>query len=703
MEHVSPLAGVPTAAGLRSRADRWLAPLAGLCAAGPVMASTLRALHHGWLPAGDQAIIATRAYDVLTSRTPLVGQHSDAGALTHHALYSLGPMLYWLLALPARLASPGTLTLTVGMLNTAAILGIVVLARRHGGRVLMFATALAVAIMSRSLATEVLHDVWNPAVGLFPFTLLVFLCWSLACGEYRLLPLTVLVASFVIQCQLAFLAPSLGALAIGMAGLVVSLRSPGAGLDGRVSGEPGSVRRWVLAALLIAVVCWTPPAIDQIEGNPGNLTAVVRAARANKTTLGAGVGWHAVALTVGIPPWWLTDPASPWQRKNEVRQAPSTLTTVSALLALLALTGVAAFGLLRRRVKLWAGALIALVLCLGVAAVAAATPTSPLLSATLGYTMWLGSPVGMFVWVILAWAPLTILELRRPRSLSPVLVSAAGVGAVALAALAVAAAQRPDEHLHEYRPLGAMSAALERGVPGGRTVLLLGSLGNSTFRFKMAARFALARRGIRPLSPGTDTRLGSWYQLDHHRYDCTVYVEDGGAMPDARAAMIAGVSDAGHPVSVWVSPAGCPKGGAAAGSRPVAASPPTASAQVLGTLTLTSAQATPTIWVSYPVLLAQVRSGPLIRAIINAWRRDVEIKFRNLNEWHAVYPAGAQPELQRLLRARHIRLLFVPRPRAKAPRRATVHHHLRYIAAGAIAVLAALALLMVLYTRRRRR
>jgi len=267
----------------------------------------------------------------------------------------------------------------------------------------------------------------------------------------------------------------------------------------------------------------------------------------------------------------------------------------------------------------------------------------------------------------------------------------------------VAAAQRPDEHLHEYRPLGAMSAALERGVPGGRTVLLLGSLGNSTFRFKMAARFALVRRGIRPLSPGTDTRLGSWYQLDHHRYDCTVYVEDGGAMPDARAAMIAGVSDAGHPVSVWVSPAGCPKGGAAAGSRPVAASPPTGSAQVLGTLTLTSAQATPTIWVSYPVLLAQVRSGPLIRAIINAWRRDVEIKFRNLNEWHAVYPAGAQPELQRLLRARHIRLLFVPRPRAKAPRPATVHHHLRYIAAGAIAILAALALLMVLYTRRRRR
>src|SRR5664280_2877067 len=271
--------------------------------------------------------------------------------------------------------------------------------------------------------------------------------------------------------------------------------------------------------------------------------------------------------------------------------------------------------------------------------------------------MWPGSPVGMFAWLILAWSPFAIRSRRvLPRSLSPVLASAAGVGAVALAAAAVAAAQRPDEHLHEYRPLGRITAALDRGVPRGRTVLLLGSLGNSTFRFKMAARFALVRRGIRPLSPGTDTRLGSWYQLDHHRFDCTVYVEDGGARPDARAAMIAGTSDAGHPVSMWVAPAGCPRGGQA-----LAASPATGTTPAPGTFTVVSTQGYPTTWVSYPVLLAQVRSGPLIRAIINPSRGDVEIKFRNLEAWHAFYPAGAQAGLQRLLRARHIRLLFVAR------------------------------------------
>jgi hypothetical protein len=661
------------------------------------MASTLRALRDGWVPAGDQAIIATRAYDVLTSRTPLVGQHSDAGAVTHHAVYSLGPMLYWLLALPVRLASPGSLTLAVGLLNTAAIVGVVVLARRRGGRVLMLITALAVVLMSRSLATEVLHDLWNPAVGLFPFTLLIFLCWSLACGEYRLLPLTVLVASFVMQCQLGFLVPSLGALAIGLAGLLVSLRSPRAVLEVKNPGGPQRVWRWALAALLVAVVCWTPPAIDQIEGSPGNVTAIVRTATANRSTLGATVGWHAVALAVGVRPWWLTDPASPFERKNEVREAPSALATVSALLAMCALLVVAALGLLRRRVELWAGALIALALCVGMAALAAATPTTRLLSATLGYTMWLGSPVGMFVWVVLAWASVAILARRvLPRRLSPALASAAGVAVVALAGVAVAAAERPDEHLQEYRPLGAVSAALDRGIPGGRTVRLLGSLGNATFRFKMAARYAMVRRGIRPLSPGTDTRLGSWYRLDHHRYDCTVYVEDGSASPDRLAVSIASVTYSGsHPVSVWVSPAGCPKSSATGGSPPAASSSRAGGG-------LTSTQAVGLTWVSYPALLAQVRSGPLIRVIINPARGDVEIKFRDLSEWHAVYPASAQPALQRLLRARHIRVLFVPRQPVRASRPAAVHHHLRYIAAGVIGALAVLAAGTFLYVRRRR-
>jgi len=669
-----------SAAAAPSRAagrEPFLAPVVGLCAAVPVIASTLRALRDGWIPAGDQANIATRAHDVFTSRTPLVGLHSDVSFLTHHTVYSLGPMLFWLLAIPARVASPGSLTFTMGLLNTASIVGVVVLARRRGGRTLMFMTAIAVLLMSRSLAPELLHDVWNPAAGLFPFTLLIFLCWSLGCGEIRLLPLTVLVASFVVQCQLAFLPPSLGVLAIGLAGLLVAMWS--------TRGERGARGRawpWVLAAVLVAVICWTPPAIDQIKGSPGNLTAIARTVEANHSTLGAAVGWHAVVLAVGVRPWWLRDPAYPFGRKLEVRANPSRLATLTTLLALAALLIVAAIGFLRRRADLWVGALIALSLCAALAAVAASTPTMRLLAATLGYTLWFGSPAGMFIWLLLAWAPLSILAGRmriRPRRVSPVLASGVALGAVALAAGAVAAAERPDEHVNEYRPLGVMLSSLNRAVASSRTVQLTGNLGIATFRFKMAARYSLLEHGVRAVSPGNDTRVGSWYDRDHVRYDCTVYISDGTAPPSRSAVLVSRVVyAASYPVSAWVEPAGCP-------ARHLAA----------------SAAGYATTWVPYATLLHAARTRPLTRAIINPARSDVEIKFREGLEWHAVYPAGAQSTLQAVFRERRVRVLFAPAAHRAAAKPASTHP-LRLAAAIAACLLALLAIWALLRRRRRR-
>jgi hypothetical protein len=66
------------------------------------------------------------------------------------------------------------------------------------------------------------------------------------------------------------------------------------------------------------------------------------------------------------------------------------------------------------------------------------------------------------------------------------------------------------------------------------------------------------RRGIRPLSPGTDTRLGSWYELRRRHYDCTVYVEDGRNRPSRLAVSVADfLYERTHPLSVWVLPVGC--------------------------------------------------------------------------------------------------------------------------------------------------
>jgi len=593
------------AAVRRRPAERGLTLAVGLLAAVPVIAATARSLADGWLPAGDQANIAVRAYDVFTSRTPLVGLHSDASAVTHHALYSLGPMLFWLLAPAARLGSPGALVFTMGLANTLAIIATVFLARRRGGIVLMFLTAVALLLMCRSLAPEVLHDVWNPSAGLMPLTLLIFLCWSLACGEHRLLPITVLVASFVVQCQLAFVPPVLALLAVGLGGLCVyrfssrSERSPG---RGRASSPAGAGRRrralrsastapaeqdsplsqarpsggasragrrsgalwpWVLASVLVAAACWTAPLVDQLQGHPGNLTEVVRTATASTSKLGAGVGFKAVVRAVGIVPWWLHDPASPWNRKYEVRTGAAGLATVSCVLILCGLLLLVAIGLRRRQRELVTGSVIALALCVALASIAATTPTMRVLAETLGYTMWSGSPIGMFAWLMLLW-PVAALAARRLAAARPTPAPLYGVATCAVAAVAalVAAGQRPDYHASEYRPLRTVYSALQHNVPSGRTVQLIGALGNETFRFKMAARFAMVRRGIRPLSPGTDTRLGSWYELDHRRYACTIWVNDGARSPARGAVALARTSFdngiASYPLTVWMAPAGCP-------------------------------------------------------------------------------------------------------------------------------------------------
>ena len=56
---------------------------------------------------------------------------------------------------------------------------------------------------------------------------------------------------------------------------------------------------------------------------------------------------------------------------------------------------------------------------------------------------------------------------------------------------------------------------------------------------------------------------------------------------------------------------------------------------VIALLVVLGATATPGLaatQVGYPALLREIKSGPLIRAVINRTRGDIEIKFRNLSE-----------------------------------------------------------------------
>jgi hypothetical protein len=529
----------------RSRAgERLLTLAAGLAAAIPVIAATVKAVEAGWVPVADRGIIATRAHDVLTSHMPLVGQYTLAGEVTGRVTHSLGPMLFWLLALPAYQGSDVGMTVTMGAVNTLCVVGSVALARRRGGRVLMVMSATAIALMCQSLAAETFHDIWNPSAGLFPFTLLIFLCWSVACGEYRLLPLTVVVASFVVQAHLTYLPPTLGLLAIGLGGLAarwIARRRGGAARARRRGRAPRAPRRslvvWGLATVLVAGLCWSATIVGQLTEHPGNLTLVAEAATRHKRTLGSGVGWHAVVHAVGIVPWWLQTPASRWQRKYEVRSTPGALATDSTIAMLAALALLVLLALLWGRRDVMALALVALVLCPALGSVAASTPTSRLLSATLGYTMWWGSQVGMVVWLTLGWAVWLALTWTANRAasgragargvaLGGVMLTLLGIATVAAVGSAVADRGTPDEHAVIYRPIKVIDARLARLIPRGGSVVLEGVLDGATMPAKPAVRYFLVTRGTRVLAPGSSLRLGSWYELYDRPYREAIYLSD---------------------------------------------------------------------------------------------------------------------------------------------------------------------------------
>jgi hypothetical protein len=534
-------------------AGRPLTLAAGTGAALPVIVSGVNAVRVGWEPTDDKAIIATRAYDVLTAHTPLVGQYSMASLITGHVTHGLGPMLFWLIALPVRMGSPVAMAVTVAVANAVAVLATVALARRRGGPVLMFASAIAIAPMCMSLAAESFHDIWNPAAPLLPFLALIFLCWSVACGEHRLLPITVVVASFVVQAHLAYLPPSAGMLVIGLAGLAVR------------PARDRSLLRWGLAAVLAGLACWLPTIVGQASAARGNLALVAQSVTKPVTTLGSTVGAHAVARAIGWRPWWLTVPGTRWDRYHDVLVRPSDVRIATTLALLAALVLVGAVGWRLRRWDLTSAALIGLVLCLTLGAVAAHTPVQPVLASTVAYTLWWGSQVGMWVWLVLAWATWTVvvgrlcagvgLRLRRRAATAATL---AGLAAVGVAGTAAAGSEKPDQHVALYRPLARIATRLDQTIPRGATVRLDGTLDVATLPFKAAVRFFLARQGHRVLSRGAYFRNGDWYELRHRPYDLRLVMTDVRRRPDPRMSLLTGVgfteSRVRHTVLVWISP-----------------------------------------------------------------------------------------------------------------------------------------------------
>jgi hypothetical protein len=493
----------------------------------------------GWRPLGDDALIATSAVDVFGPDPPLLGPWSSGySAVVGQPTFHPGPLLFWVLGVPALLDWPAALELTAGLIGVASVMGTVALAHRRGGRALMFAVAIAIPLMLSSLPAEVYSDIWNPSAAVLPLMLLTFLAWSLACGEYRLLPLSVLVASFLPHCHLVFLAPAVALFGIGTGGLVLTLRLRG------VSGR--TPRRWAAAAAAVGLLCWSGPLIDQATNDPGNGRLIYRAIRADQPTVGWTQGGRAVVRSVGLVPWWLREPQAPIERIADLVVSPTAVATGSTLLILGVLAITMLTGIRRSRPDVWAAGAIALALCASMALVTASTPEQS--APTLGYTLRWASPMGMWVWLALGWSVATFVRpARRLSSSRPALTVAALVAVMAVAGLVAVGGELRHE---PYDQMGKIAAGLDAAIPPGDTVRVDAASGDLlAWNVQAGIVYELRKSGRTVFAPAFTDYLGPEYRGIQYDRLVRVFVD----MPPVGGRVIANLTVTEHP-----NPAGDP-------------------------------------------------------------------------------------------------------------------------------------------------
>jgi hypothetical protein len=249
----------------------------------------------GWVPTSDDAVIAWRTWSVFSGPLPLDGQFTQISAAAHHPAFDLGPLQYYLLAVPDRI-DPVHGILWGSALVMAAFAALAIEAAWSAASTAAgVVTAAALAVMTATLVESSVNLAWNPSLGAYAFAATVVPAIAVAKGRFGWLPVAVGTGSVAVQSHVSFVLPSLAALVVG---LVLGILE---------------VRRLPLRALSVAgavgLACFLAPLVQEITGHPGNWSVVAGNIGHFGKTVGLGAGFRGVGAATSIPPsWWVHVP-----------------------------------------------------------------------------------------------------------------------------------------------------------------------------------------------------------------------------------------------------------------------------------------------------------------------------------------------------------------------------------------------------------
>jgi hypothetical protein len=490
----------------------------------PFAASVGRAIHQGWLPTGDDALIGLRSVDVFTKHLPLVGQPSTSHLYgdkisTAHP----GPIeFYWLAPFVRMFGGPIGMITASALANVASVLVAAwVVFRRVGPAGGAWALVVLGGVLW-SEGTAVLTDVISSNAGGIPLLALAVLAWAVADGDLRLLPLAVVFGSWVAQQHLAIVAPAASMVLVAMAGAVgvgVSrLRQRRTGetettadreADEPEAPAPARLWPWLVGAAGVALVCWLPVLWQQAAGHPGNVSAVLKyAGSSDQEKLGWASGFRQALRSFGFPPLLLRSDLG----GADFFGAPlHPLEWVAGIAGFATLVAIAIFQWTRRR-ALALLAITAMVLALGGAYNGSTIPVG-IEAFRVNFYRW-AFVVAWLSWIAIGWLAVVgyrwWLGRRGRRLVVPrAAVAFAVIALLVPAVLSVTTAGHDDMRRDQagFRIMRRAAAAAVREADGhGRVTLVLrGS--SSVLASGPAVTMALASHGHSVLASPVEGRF----------------------------------------------------------------------------------------------------------------------------------------------------------------------------------------------------
>ena len=242
---------------------------------------------NGYVPFGDDALASIRSHQVLTIHTPGVGPHTTTATSDGKAIYDLGPLMFWLLAVPVRIAP------VAGTQIGAAIIGAIALSvtieAAWSRRQWLACTVVAFAATDAlwRMPSTAIDPLWN---AYFPLPFLIatmVVAWLVSTGSWGWMPFLVFTASVAMQTHMINVFPCIALLIVApLIGLVLTGRPPR--------------WRWAWTSSLVLVICWIAPIIQNFFG-AGNLNQVIQSGNGVER-LGIRTGFRFGAALLAWPP-----------------------------------------------------------------------------------------------------------------------------------------------------------------------------------------------------------------------------------------------------------------------------------------------------------------------------------------------------------------------------------------------------------------